>query len=344
MMANSPQADRLDGAAGAFGAAAAVVIVFNTALAWIKDAWAPLNDAMAALTGHHWITHGLLDLAGPFCAALLCRGGLPPLPVVALGIVVVFAGYTAVYALNDIVDYRSDKRQLEASGADERVNYLDAAFIRHPLARGCLSLPGAIAWFVGWAVVAFVGAYALNPVCAVLLVLGCVLETAYCLLLAVTHLRALINGVVKALGPLAAAYAVVPDPSPWFLAGLVAWVFAWEIGGQNIPADWHDASRDAITGARTMPVVLGYAKASRLAVVMLALSLLLSVPLLALSPLGVCAPLVLAAGLGGAWLILPPALTLAATLEDAQAAALFNRASVYPALVLAVLVVQLLAG
>ena len=63
MMANSPQADRLDGAAGAFGAAAAVVIVFNTALAWIKDAWAPLNDAMAALTGHHWITHGLLDMA-----------------------------------------------------------------------------------------------------------------------------------------------------------------------------------------------------------------------------------------------------------------------------------------
>ena len=88
--------------------------------------------------------HGLLDLAGPFCAALLCRGGLPPVSVVLLGIVTVFAGYTAVYALNDIVDYRSDKLQLEGSGEDERVNYLDAAFIRHPLARGCLSLPGAV--------------------------------------------------------------------------------------------------------------------------------------------------------------------------------------------------------
>jgi len=53
----------LDGAAGAFGAAAAFVMVFNTALAWIKDAYAPLNDFMAALTGHHWITHGLVDLA-----------------------------------------------------------------------------------------------------------------------------------------------------------------------------------------------------------------------------------------------------------------------------------------
>ena len=286
--------------------------------------------------------HGLLDLAGLFCAALLCRGGLPPLSVIVLGVVAVFAGYTAVYALNDIVDYRSDKRQLESSGEDERVNYLDAAFIRHPLARGCLSLPGAVVWFLFWAATAFVCAYALNPVCAGLLILGCVLETAYCLLLTVTHLRALINGVVKALGPLAAAYAMVPNPSPWFLAGLIAWVFAWEIGGQNIPADWHDARRDAITGARTMPVVLGYAAASRLAVVLLAASLVLSVPLLALSPLGVSAPLTLLACLGGAWLMLPPALTLAATLKDVQAASLFNRASAYPALVLAVLVLHLL--
>lgn len=59
----SPTDDRLDGAAGAFGTAAAVVMVFNTLLAWVKDAYEPLNDAMAAMTGHHWITHGLLDLA-----------------------------------------------------------------------------------------------------------------------------------------------------------------------------------------------------------------------------------------------------------------------------------------
>ena len=286
--------------------------------------------------------HGLLDLAGPFCAALLCRGGMPPVSVVVLGVLTVFAGYTAVYALNDIVDYRSDKRQLEGSGEDARANYLDAAFIRHPLARGCLSLPGAIIWFVLWALVAFAGAYALNPVCAGLLIAGCLLETAYCLLLTVTHLRALINGVVKALGPLAAAYAVVPDPSPWFLLGLFAWVFTWEIGGQNIPADWHDASRDALTGARTMPVVLGYAKASRLAVAMLAASLVLSLPLLAASPLAVSWPLTLAACLGGAWLMLPPAVRLAKSLDDAQAAALFNRASTYPALVLVVLIVHLL--
>ena len=286
--------------------------------------------------------HGLLDLAGPFCAALLCRGGLPPASVVALGCLTVFAGYTAVYALNDIVDYRSDKRQVEGSGADVRAGYLDAAFIRHPLAHGCLSLPAAVIWFLVWAVVAFAGAWALNPVCAWLLIVGCVLEAGYCLLLTVTHLRAVINGVVKALGPLAAAYAVNPDPPAWFLIGLFAWVFTWEIGGQNIPADWHDASRDAATGARTMPVVLGYARASRMSVATLAASLVLSLPLLAASPLAVSAPLTLAAFFGGAWLVLPPALRLAASLEDPDASALFNRASFYPVLVLAVLVIHLL--
>jgi multisubunit Na+/H+ antiporter MnhB subunit len=53
----------LDGAAAAFGIAAAIAIVFNTVLAWIKDAYDPLNSFMAALTGHHWITHGLADIA-----------------------------------------------------------------------------------------------------------------------------------------------------------------------------------------------------------------------------------------------------------------------------------------
>lgn len=49
-------------ASSAFGLAAAIAVIFNTLLAWVKDAYDPLNTAMAQLTGHHWITHGLLDL------------------------------------------------------------------------------------------------------------------------------------------------------------------------------------------------------------------------------------------------------------------------------------------
>lgn len=52
----------LDGAAGAFAMSAVIAIVFNTVLAWVKDAYDPLNSFMASLTGHHWRTHGLVDV------------------------------------------------------------------------------------------------------------------------------------------------------------------------------------------------------------------------------------------------------------------------------------------
>jgi hypothetical protein len=52
----------LDQASTAFGLSAAITIVFNTLLAWAKDAYDPLNSFMASLAGHHWITHGLADI------------------------------------------------------------------------------------------------------------------------------------------------------------------------------------------------------------------------------------------------------------------------------------------
>jgi multisubunit Na+/H+ antiporter MnhB subunit len=60
MNANS---DKLSPATTGFALAAAVAILFNTALAWAKDAYAPLNAWLKSLTGHHWTTHGLFDLA-----------------------------------------------------------------------------------------------------------------------------------------------------------------------------------------------------------------------------------------------------------------------------------------
>jgi len=53
----------IDGAAAGYGIAAAVTIVFNTLLAWIKDAYDPLNSFMASLSGHHWTTHSVADVA-----------------------------------------------------------------------------------------------------------------------------------------------------------------------------------------------------------------------------------------------------------------------------------------
>jgi hypothetical protein len=62
----------------AFTYAAVITILFNTALAWIKDSFAPLNSFMASLTGHHWRTHGLADvILFVVLGLLLMRVGAP---------------------------------------------------------------------------------------------------------------------------------------------------------------------------------------------------------------------------------------------------------------------------
>ena len=53
---------KLDGPTTAFGLAAAITVLFNTVLAWFKEAFPAVHDAMTAITGHHWVTHGLADI------------------------------------------------------------------------------------------------------------------------------------------------------------------------------------------------------------------------------------------------------------------------------------------
>jgi len=153
--------------------------------------------------------HGVLDMATPALGALLYLGTVPPLPVVLLGILTAFAGYTAVYALNDVVDYRVDREKVQNCGLPEASGDLDAVCARHPMAQGLLSLREGILWTVSWGAVALLGAYLLNPKCAVIFIGGCVAEAVYCLMLRVSYLRTLVSGVVKTAGGMAAVYAVV---------------------------------------------------------------------------------------------------------------------------------------
>jgi hypothetical protein len=91
-------ADTSNRTAAAFGVAAAVTVVFNVVLAFIKDAYAPLNTFMANLTGHHWVTHGLADLllflllGWLFTARGIPARGLTESLVVAVGGATIAAG------------------------------------------------------------------------------------------------------------------------------------------------------------------------------------------------------------------------------------------------------------
>lgn len=46
----------------AFALAAGITVLFNTGLAWAKDAYKPLNGLMNALAWHNWITQGFADV------------------------------------------------------------------------------------------------------------------------------------------------------------------------------------------------------------------------------------------------------------------------------------------
>lgn len=274
--------------------------------------------------------HGLIDMATPALAALLYLGQWPTWPVMVIGVITVFAAYTAVYALNDVIDFRTDQQKVCSGGYCDGEDYLDGALVRHPLAKGVLSLSAGVVWTLAWAFVALMGAWLLNPVCMFIFLAGCILEAAYCLLWRVTPLRTVVSGMVKPLGAVAAVYAVDPDPSILFLFVLTLWLFCWEIGGQNIPNDWTDIDEDRRFDARTVPVAMGLHRASLISLIALACAMLLNLLAFWLSPLnfGLLLPL-LALG-ANVWLLLLPALRLQERPERRNAMMLFNRASTYP--------------
>ncbi len=285
--------------------------------------------------------HAMIDMATPALGALLWLGTLPPLEVILVGLVTVFSGYTAVYALNDLVDFRSDREKVRAGGYQGDDDYLDGALVRHPLAQGVLSFRAGLAWALFWAALAMIGAWWLNPVCLAFFAGACVLEAVYCRLWQVSPFRTAISGVVKTAGTMAAIFAVDPTPSAGYLLLLFAWLFCWEAGGQNIPADWTDLEEDRRFNARTIPVRFGADRAMSLILVTLGASVVLSLVVFSLSPLAPGIFYRIAVLAVGVWLLLYPAAALYRTRARSRVMTLFNRASYYPIALFFIVLVQL---
>ena len=274
--------------------------------------------------------HALLDMTTPCLAALLWLGEFPPLKVVLVGILTVFAGYSAVYALNDLVDYRPDKKKMEEGLFQETEGYLDAAMVRHPVAQGLLKFREGLGWMLGWALVAVVGAYILNPACVIIFIGGCLLEVVYCLMWRLSWTRTIVSGCVKTSGAIAAVFAVDPEPSFGLLLILFLWLFFWEIGGQNIPNDWEDLEGDKHLQAKTLPVRFGPEISSLLVMGCLITTLLMSGILLWATPFPFHWLSVTIIFLVGIYLLILPAYQLYQTKDRPKAINLFNKASYYP--------------
>lgn len=292
-------------------------------------------------------SHGVLDLAAPAFAALLCLGDFPEWRTTLLAVLTGFAGYTAIYALNDLLGIRYDKEKFDGSKMSRGYS-VEASMLRHPLAQGILTVRSAVIWMVAWFVVGLIGSYLLNPVIVLVLIAAAVLETIYCLLMKVTPFKTIVSGLVKTSGPIAAILVVDRTPSPICLILLFAWLFFWEIGGQNIPSDWNYAVEDGRTDAKTIPVRLGLGRAGVIVMTALGLSVIVSgfLPLISSARLGWL--YIMASLLLGYFLLLRPGLQLYQHKEGGLAARLFDKASYYPlahfALISVFLVAEALSG
>ncbi len=170
--------------------------------------------------------HGLLDMCTPAFGAVLWLGHFPSLYVIVLGLVTTFAGYTAVYALNDVIDYEADKEKAAVGGFSNSQSDLDSMIVRHPMAQGLLSYKQGLYWALAWGLVALIGAYILNPVCVLIFLAGCTLEAIYCMLWRVSPFRTIVSGAVKTSGAIAAVFAVDPNPSGAYLIILFLLLFS----------------------------------------------------------------------------------------------------------------------
>jgi 4-hydroxybenzoate polyprenyltransferase len=274
-------------------------------------------------------THGLLDMAGPAFCALLWLGDFPAWWTIVLSLATAFAAYTSIYALNDLLGIKCDKEKF--AGTQINAGYgVEASSERHPLARGLLSVRSGLIWAAAWFLLALVGSYVLNPVIVVVLLAAAALEVLYCQLQNVTYWRTLVSGLVKTSGPIAAVLVVDAKPAPGFLLLLAAWVFFWEIGGQNIPSDWNYTAEDQRAGAMTVPIRFGLRTAGLVIMLALAVSVIASGFLPSISPAPLGGVYLLVSLLFGFVLLLKPAYELYRSREVRLAARLFDRASYYP--------------
>jgi len=286
-------------------------------------------------------THGILDIAMPAFCALLWLGKFPQWQVILLSLCAAFAGYTAIYALNDLVGIRVDREKFGGSGINQGYS-VEASDMRYPLAQNLISYRSGWLWFAGWFLLSMAVSYLLNPAIIVILIAAAVLEIIYCLLFKVTYLRTLVSGLVKSSGPIAAVFVMNPHPALQLLLLQLAWVFFWEVGGQNIPADWNDIVEDKRVNAKTIPLQFGAKKAGLIVLIALTLSVIASLFLSLISPVKLGYPYLLASLLAGFFLLLQPGYRLYQTGESRQAARLFDRASYYPLVQLVLIAIFIL--
>ncbi len=206
------------------------------------------------------------------------------------------------------------------------------------MAQQQISRAAGVLWIGFLATYAMVVAYYLNPIACALFAAAALLEYLYCKLARVTAWKFPVSGAMVGVGALAGWVALTTEVRPLEMALLFVWMFAWEIGGRNIVNDFADVEEDGRLGIRTVPLVYGPRLAARLAFWFLLLIFLTALALAPASQLSLA--YLIGAILVGVYFLLWPGVRLLRSPTPPEALALFNRASLYPPAMVAVLILS----
>jgi len=291
---------------------------------------AALGVSLKKFIGLSRMTHSVLDIAHPALGAILVFGGVPRPFTIVVGLLAAFSGYTAVFALNDLLDCKVDGEKLGGYAGRRECFDLDSVGLRHPIAQGSITYRSALGWVLFWGVLALGLSFLLNPICSLLMAAAAGLEVGYCRLLRVTHWKTILSGLMVSVGGMAGIFALTAVPPAALVALFALWAFTWEMGCRNIPNDWSDIDEDTALKVRTMPVRFGRPATSRVSFVFACLTIAASL----LFPLAVPVRfgLVFQAGAlaAGIVLLIIPGVRWLRDQRTKSAMLFFNRACFYP--------------
>ena len=297
-----------------------------------------IGSRLRPILGFSRVLQATLSVAQPFVAALIALHGFPSPDRLILGLSAAWAGFMAVFALNDLMDLEVDRASLSHKRGYESYD-IDSAMSRHPLAHQQISLAAGRIWIGALATYAIAAAYLLNPPAVLLFLAAATLELTYCKLARRTPLKFLVSGAMVGVGALAGWVAMTDEVRIAEMAALFCWVFAWEIGGRNIVNDFADVEEDSRLGIKTVPLVYGPRVSAWLALFFLVATTVVALVLQPLSHLSIA--YLVAATTAGLYLLVWPGLTLLRNPVPQSAMALFNRASLYPPALLLILIASL---
>ena len=120
-----------------------------------RHGWQAVAELLARLKdfiGLSRMTHSVLDIAHPALGAVVVFGGAPRPFTIVFGLLAAFSGYTAVFAMNDLMDFKVDSEKLGGYAGRRECFDIDSVGLRHPIAQGCVAWRAALGWVIFWSV------------------------------------------------------------------------------------------------------------------------------------------------------------------------------------------------